>query len=63
MPERVPADLADACPQRCRLQLARENGFLPARSARIIGEDPVTGSLVVTSLMKFLQVLRQSVIE
>ncbi len=53
--ERVPADLPDSCAQGRRFQLALQDGLLPARTARVVGEDPVAGILPGAASAQVLQ--------
>ena len=60
VPEGVPGDLADPGANRRRFQLALQNGFLPPRPTRIIGENPVPAIRVGTAIVKVLQARRQT---
>lgn len=59
MPKRVPADLANACPRRGRLQVPVENALLPAGSARIVGEDPVLWPRIRAALSQLVETAEQ----
>ncbi len=58
--ERMPPDLPDASAKRRWLQLSLEDGFLPARKAFMVGENPVPCCIPGTPLVQFLQTHRES---
>src|SRR5258708_6456028 len=58
--ERVPADLADAGPHGCRLELSPENALLPACPARAVRKYPILRPLVWVASPLFLESLGQT---
>src|SRR6266852_5489825 len=63
MSKRMPADLPDCGPYRCRSQLTLQNILLCSRSASAVCEDPVLRARVQAPLLQFLQGLSKTGID
>src|SRR5882724_7523292 len=63
MSKRMPADLPNGGPYRCRPQMTLQDVLLPSGSASSVCEDPVLRAHVQAPLLQFLQKLSKTGID